>query len=130
MTPRPTRKSSDKFEYFLLCEDENRLPSIEYWDDGYTALECFHALESWGELLPCREPKLLSRAMNGKHQHGITVTMIAEDYIDRLIFACEIDSNYPAWVSAEIYARAGQIAEQKLGFRPTFIRAKKDFTTL
>jgi hypothetical protein len=89
----------------------------------------FPCIEQWGRLLPCREPELLSRALNGKEQHGMTVTMIAEDYIDRLIFAIEIERNYPEWVQKDIFGRAAQLALKKNGFIPKFVSEKADFTT-
>jgi hypothetical protein len=129
LTPKPTKRSKRKFEYFSQCEDASRLPQIERDDEGYTAEECFHAVETWGRLLPCREPELLSRALNGKEQHGMTVTMIAEDYIDRLIFAIEIERNYPEWVQKDIFGRASQLALKKNEFIPKFVSEKADFTT-
>ena len=46
LTPKPTRRSKRKFEYFSQCEDVSRLPQIERDDEGYTAEECFHAVET------------------------------------------------------------------------------------
>ena len=59
----------------------------------------------------------------------MTVTMVAEDYIDRLIFAIEIERNYPEWVQKDIFGRASQLAEKKIGFIPEFVSTKSDFTT-
>ena len=131
MTPpiKVTKRSKAKFEYFSQCEDNLRLPKIEYNKNGYTAEECFHSMETWGKLPPCREPELLTKALNGKEQHGMTVTMIAEDYIDRLIFAIEIERDYPEWVQKDIFGRASQLAENKIGFVPKFVTEKADFTT-
>lgn len=86
-------------------------------------------METWGTLLPCREPELLTRALNGKEQHGMTVTMIAEDYLDRLIFAIEIERNYPEWVQKDIFGRASQLAASKIKFIPKFVTDRADFTT-
>jgi len=127
--PRPTKRSKAKFQYFSQCEDVLRLPKIEHDNNGCTAEECFHEFETCGNLISCREPELLSRALNGKEQHGMTVTMVAEDYIDRLIFAIEIERNYPEWVQKDIFGRASQIAEKKIGFIPKFVSTKSDFTT-
>ena len=125
-----SNKSRAKFEYFSQCEDVLRLPQTSMVEDGYSATECFHALESTGSKISCCEPELFDRALNGKEQHGITVTMVAEDYLDRLIFCSEIEANYPDWVANEIYARAEQLAPKRFGFIPTFVLNKKDFTTL
>jgi hypothetical protein len=128
--PKPTKRSKAKFKYFSQCDDTLRLPKIERDDKGYTAEECFHVFETYGKLIPCREPELLSRALNGKEQHGMTVTMIAEDYIDRLTLSFEIERDYPEWVQKDIFGRASQLAQKKLGFVPKFVTEKADWTTI
>jgi len=130
MRIKPTRKGIDRFNYFSQCEDVIRHLPTPMDPDGFTALECFHQRESTGEILPCREPELLDRALNGKEQHGLTVTMIAEDYVDRLIFASELKANYPEWVRRDILGRAGQIALKIKGYVPTFVLTGEDFTTI
>lgn len=127
---KPTRKSLDRFHYFAQCEDEKRLPEIPMDADGWSAAECFHVWETFGKTLPCREPVLLTRALNGKEWHGLNVTHLAEDYVGRLLFAAEIKSNYPEWVQRDILGRAAQIAMRDIGFVPTFVRTGEDFTTL
>ncbi len=130
MKIRPTRRAAEQFAYFSQCEDTLRLPAIPHDPAGYTALECFHHRESvGGELLPCREPQLLARALNGKEQHGMSVTMIAEDYVGRITFASDIKANYPVWVQRDILGRARQIALQLLGYVPTFVSTGEDFST-
>lgn len=126
----PTRKGLLRFEYFSACQDEKRLPRIEMDPDGHSAAECFHVHETYGKMLPCRNPDLLSRALNGKEWHGVTVTNCAEDYIGRIIFADELKANYPAWVRLDILGRAAQIALATLGFVPTFVQTGEDFSTL
>lgn len=107
------------------------MPAIPHDPAGFSALECFHHRESvGGELLPCREPELLARALNGKEQHGISVTMIAEDYVGRITFASDIKANYPAWVQRDILGRARQIALELLGYVPTFVASGEDFSTI
>ena len=125
----PTKKSLLRFEYFATCADEKRLPEIQLNPDGQTAAECFHAHETYGKDLPCKEPELLSRALNGKEWHGLTVTMCAQDYIDRLLFAGDIKANYPEWVQRDIFGRAAQLAAKQIGFIPTFVSTGNDFTT-
>lgn len=129
MNAKPTKKSLIRFQYFAECDDVKRLPEIAMDESGYTAAECFHVHETYGKMLPCREPVLLSRALNGKEWHGLTVTNLAQDYIDRLLFASEIKSNYPEWVQRDILGRASQLAMKQIGFIPTFVRAGDDFTT-
>jgi len=98
--------------------------------NGESALVCFHVKETYGKTLPCCEPELFMRALNGKEQHGITVTMVAEDYLDRLTFAREVENNYPAWVANEIFARAKQLSTDRIGFVPTFVSSGRDFSTI
>lgn len=126
----PTKKGLLRFQYFEACEDVKRLPEIPMDENGYTAAECFHVHETYGKNLPCKEPVLLSRALNGKAWHGVTVTNCAQDYIDRLLFAYEIKANYPEWVQRDTLGRAAQLAMEQIGFVPTFVKTGEDFTTL
>ena len=104
------------------------MPEIAMNAGGHTAAECFHVHETYGKALPCREPELLSRALNGKEWHGLTVTNCAEDYVGRLLFAEDL-ANYPAWVRRDILGRARQVAMKQIGFLPTFVESGEDFTT-
>ena len=125
-----SQRAKERFEYFSKCEDVNRLPRIQLTKDGLSALECFHSHETHGKLPPCCEPELLSRALNGKEWHGVTVTNCAEDYIGRILFANELKANYPEWVQRDILGRASQIAMKTINFVPTFVRTGEDFTTI
>jgi hypothetical protein len=125
-----SNRAKERFEYFSKCEDVNRLPRIQLDENGLTALECFHSHETFGKLPPCREPELLSRALNGKEWHGVTVTNCAEDYVGRILFASELKANYPEWVRRDILGRASQIAMETIGFVPTFVRTGEDVTTI
>ena len=129
MKTTPTRRAMDRFRYFAKCEDEKRLPEVPMAADGYSAAECFHVHETYGKILPCREPVMLSRALNGKEWHGVTVTNCAEDYVGRILFASELKSNYPEWVRKDILGRSAQIARAEIGFVPTFVRTGEDFST-
>ena len=127
---KPTKRGLVRFQYFAQCEDEKRLPEIPMDESGYSAAECFHVHETYGKLLPCREPRLLMRALNGKEWHGLNVTNWAQDYVDRLLFAREIKAGYPEWVQKDILGRAAQLAMKQIGFVPTFVKTGEDFTTL
>jgi hypothetical protein len=129
MTFRPTRKSLSRFGYFSACADAKRLPEIPLAVDGHSAAECFHAHETYGNLPPCREPELLSRALNGKQWHGLSVTHCAEDYVDRILFASDL-ATYPEWVRRDILGRARQIALRTLGYVPRFVETGEDFTIM
>lgn len=127
---KPTKKSLTRFLYFSECGDAKRLQEIPLDPNGFSAAECFHAHETYGKLLPCREPVLLSKTLNGKEWHGLTVTICAEDYLNRLLFASEIKTNYPDWVQHDIFSRAKQLSKQKLGYIPIFVKTGNDFSTL
>jgi hypothetical protein len=124
---KPTKRSLERFEYFLQCQDALRLPAIVGVGDGVSAAEAFHDHETFGKIPPCREPEMLARALNGKERHGMTVTMVAEDYVGRIMFGEDLDK-YPEWVKKDIIGRAGQIAMKTIGFVPTFVKTGKDFT--
>lgn len=126
---RPTRRSKEAFAYFSQCQDTSRLPKIEMEADGHSAEVCFHVRESYGKDLPCKEPELLSRALNGKEWHGLTVTMVAEDYVGRIVFASDL-KKYPDWIRKDILGRAKQIAVKIVGFVPKFVETGEDFTTI
>lgn len=125
-----SKNAREKFKYFSQCEDSKRSIELKFDSNGLTALECFHIYESTGELLSTKEPELLSKALNGKEWHGLTVTMCAEDYIGRILFAKELKENYPNWIRNDILGRAKQIAIKQLGFIPKFILTGEDFTTI
>lgn len=118
VTPRGMRM----FNHFAQSQDSNRLPSIQMDAGGYSAAECFHHRETHGgALLPCREPELLSRALNGKEWSGLTTTMVAEDFIKGMVSGEEIRTEYPPVIAKEIASRARQLAMRDIGFVPTFV---------
>lgn len=126
-------KTREKYARFLSLtrEDEPRpLARIPMDEKGVTAIEAFHAHESWGKVLPTREPLLLERYYAGKQWHGVTVQMVAEDYVLNrpLITSREIKEHYPAWVADEIFAQAAKIAQERLGCIPKFVSDRKDFS--
>jgi hypothetical protein len=127
---RPTRRSLESFEYFSKCDDDKRLDPLPYDPAGFSAAECFHVSETYGKLPPCREPDLLTRALNGKQWHGLSVTQCAEDYLDRILFAADLKANYPEWVRKDILGRARQLAVAKFGYVPGFVSSGEDFSTL
>ena len=122
-------RARERFAHFYQCQDTLRLNPPDWAADGHTALEAFHALESWGEKLPTCEPEALSRALNGKAQHGMTVRMMAESYVERTLFGEELDA-LPGWVRSDVLNTAAKVAQEKLGHVPTFVRTGKDFSNL
>lgn len=119
--PRARRQ----FDYFVSIGRETPVA----WPDGAaSALECFHAKESSGKVIGCADKPLLSRALNGKMAHGVTVKAVAEDFVGRIAFSKEIKANYPPFVAEEIFSLAAKLALEQIGFVPTFVRNRKDFT--
>lgn len=118
--------------FYVLGQGEPRPLEKTLFDMyGKPALDCFHALESRGQRVPCREPEKMDAYLVGKQQHGITVAMVAEDFaINRLITSQEVRDNYPGWVAREIFAQAQKQAAQKIGFVPTFVRDGEDYSAL
>lgn len=119
-----------KYEWFRKCAngESKRLEHIAYSPEGMSAIECFHSLESVGVLPPTRERDELALYLNGKAVHGMTVAMVAEDFVGRVTFSKDIKDGYPAWVQNEIFQQAEKIARKQIGFIPSFIRNRLDFS--
>lgn len=124
-----SKKAKEKFEYFKQGQNSLTLEQILLDPNGYSALECFNSFESTGKYLPCKEPEELQKALNGKATHGISVNMLAEDFVGRILF-CEDILSYPLWIQNEIYTAAEKYAKKTLGFVPTFVKNRQDFTTM
>ena len=125
---RVSKRGREAFEYYSQCQDMALLEPV--LAGNHTALEAFYSHETFGTYLPTNEPTLLARAINGKKQHGVTVAMVAEDFVGRIAFSKEIKERYPTWVADEIFAQAKKVALTQLGFVPTFVREQKDFSEL
>lgn len=97
--------------------------------NGIYALEAFYMHETHGKLPPTCQPTILAQALLGKKSHGITVANLSEDYVGRLVYACELQA-LPKWVVDEVFALAQKVALEQLGWIPTFVRNKQDFTTM
>jgi hypothetical protein len=127
-------KTLDKYKWFLRLGQHERnrpLEKIQLAEDGVSAVESFHSLETYGELLPTTEPEILEKYLSGKMLHGITVKMVAESFaLDRTIFSKEIKQNYPKWVADEIFSQSDKICLQNLGYVPTFVKTRKDLSEL
>ena len=118
-------RARKQFEYFVGLGTEAAMD----WPTGdCSALECFHVMESTGQLLGCNEVALLSRALSGKVAHGVTVKAVAQDFVGRIAFSKEIKEGYSPPVADEIFRLAERVAVDQLGFVPLFVRNRKDFT--
>lgn len=118
-------RARKQFDYFCSLGTDTPLD----WPAGdCSALECFHVMESTGKRMGCCETPLLSKALNGKVAHGVTVKAVAEDFVGRIAFSKEIKENYLPSVADEIFRLAEKVAMEQLGFVPAFVRNRKDFT--
>jgi hypothetical protein len=54
---------------------------------------------------------------------------MAEDYVGRILFAEDLKT-LPPWIAKDVRGRASQIAMERVGFVPTFVKTGQDFTTL
>lgn len=68
---------------------------------GKSAKECFHALDSRGELLPCCEPELFVSVVQCKRSVNLHIKMWVDGYLDALTGVPEYLKEFidpPAWV--------------------------------
>lgn len=80
-------------------------------------------------MLPTSEPDILDAYLSGKEIHGITVQMVAEDFVSGgLMTSAEIKCNYPTWVAREIFQQAKRHADKTLGYVPGFLENECDFS--
>jgi hypothetical protein len=124
-------KTREKYDYYFSLSDSVRpLPAdrVPFDAHGISGVQCFHQLESEGRCWYCNEPESLERYMEGKERHGMTVDMVAEDLLGRVIFNAEVLENYASWVANEIFSAAERLAKKRLGFAPKFISTRRDFT--
>ena len=113
----------EKCDWYLRSKDVKRLVPISFNANGYSAVECFFAVETLSVDLPSREPEKLAMLLNGKMWHGVTVETAAAMLLECLTTRREIFQDYPAWVADEIIAQAKKRAEKVFGYVPTFIIA-------
>lgn len=127
------KRARIKYEWYrALAKDERARPldfRASFDPNGPSGIMAFHILESEGRVVPTKEPLEFELFTVGKKLHGLTVEMAAEDFaISRILMANEIKSLYPDWVANEIFSQAEKIALNKIGFVPSFIRNRKDYS--
>lgn len=133
MSTKIKQRTREKYARFLElgAGSTRRLERVPMDDLGGSAEACFHLMESQGQRAPCREPDLLEQYLTGKEVHGITVNLVAEDFVvSRIITSEEIRRNYPAWVTNEIFQQAKKYALAKLGFVPKFVANERDWSEM
>lgn len=101
----------------LTREDEPRpLVKIKEDQNGKSAIECFHSIESCGKSIPCKEPLLLERYLTGKMWHGVTVENLVAGLKEGTLLVFEL-SQYPEWVANEVLSQYVKV----LGWKPKFV---------
>lgn len=88
-----------------------------YSENGFSALECWYALDTLGKKLPCKEPDLLDRAIASKKTWNLSIKMMAEDWVNYLFFKEDL-KNLPIWVQKAIVNLAQKIAQETIGWIP------------
>jgi len=88
---------------FDQLPDEIGLPPLVPNLDGYSVLEAFYCVETFGcgPFVPCKKPLILHKSMVGKQQLNWQIKQWAEGYGDWLIFEWELREwypNFPEWV--------------------------------
>ena len=98
--------------------------SVVYSQEGYSAEECFFAMDSRGETLPCREPELLKKAIRGKKSWNLQVKLWAEDLADGMLLQqrelldyCE---SVPRWILDATFSQARKRLMATVGYTPRF----------
>lgn len=116
---RVSRKERANFFFYLDCYEHFNKSMGEPWykpnvfegrPAGYTALECFAALDSRREVLPCRELGFLLLAVSGKGLLGWHIGQWAEGIQDSLFCVGELQEEYdwfPDWVWASVRGQSG-----------------------
>lgn len=96
--------------------------------EGHSALECWYAKDTLGQLLQCSEPKLLDKVCRGKKSINLQIQLWAEDIADgrfatlrqaELVDYCH---GWPKWIFLSVLEQAGKIASDAIGFAPRFTR--------
>lgn len=68
--------------------------------NGYSSIECFHLLDTFGKIEPCREKETLYKIMNSKGGTNFTIQQWSEGIHDGLFCLREFQEQYswfPDW---------------------------------
>lgn len=130
---RPTRKALDDFAFFFGTDLDmiGVEPIGEPDPNGYSALECWYAHDTYGQTLPCRDPELLAKVERSKKSWNLQIKIWAEDIADGTIlkrdefrYYCD-RLNAPEWIFEATMNQAAKICRQKVGFVPSYARLEK-----
>lgn len=122
-----TDRSRNDFEFFVFTPLNMVGEQIGVWvtsdQDGKTALECWYAKDTHGQVLPCREPELLSKAMRGKASWNLQIRMWAESIAEETLFQWELIDychGLPAWIFDATMQQANKILKERGDFTKRF----------
>ena len=133
MKMRITERSKAEFEFYLNTPLDMIGRSVGEKEqpgdpNGYSALECWYALDTYGDKLACREPELLAKATRSKKSVNLQVKLWAEDIADGMLLRqpelVEYTHRWPEWVFRAVMEQAGKITSKTIGFVPRFARAE------
>lgn len=128
-------KAKAEFEFYFSSELDmiGHSVGVELWpfpsvDDGHSALECWWAKDTWGKMLPCREPNVLAKVLRSKQSVNLQVKLWAEDVADGILLRQQelavYTHGWPKWVFRAVLEQAGKITTKLVGFVPRFARAE------
>ena len=95
-----TGKVTDLFDLYIQCSKVFTFFGSSHdhmiWDgDGVTALQAFNAQDSMGLNVPCRQPFLFKKALDGKAGLNFQIKQWAEGIRDGLFLPFEFRNVYP-----------------------------------
>lgn len=127
---RPSERARMDFEFFVATELDMVGHEIGVKNatdqNGYTALDCWYAKDTHGQILPCCEPELLAKAMRGKASWNLQVKLWAEDIADGMLLRqpelVDYCHSLPPWIFEATMQQGAKRAAASIGFVPTFAR--------
>lgn len=128
---RITERAKQEFEFYLTSDldmiGHHVAPTTMTYPQGYSALECWWAVDTHGVNLPCREPDLLNKAARSKKSVNLQVKLWAETMAEGLLFQEELldyTRGWPEWVFRSTVEQAGKLLLATTGFAPRFARVE------
>jgi hypothetical protein len=92
-------------------------PSLVYNENGKTAKECFHKLDSEGKLLPCSEPDLLIELLTCKAAVNLQIKTWAQSRAEYTLSLFELQEmmeyyQCPEWVLRAVESQKDRILKE------------------
>lgn len=101
---------------------------IPFDPNGFSALHCWAAYDTYGQLLPCSEPSLFNKALQQKQAINLQVKMWAEGVHDFTLHPTELldyTRGWPDWVYKAVLQQAANLFRHSIGFVPSFVAFSK-----